>query len=65
MEIDELLDLPVMLPKLSRTASIAVEDGVKIPQLVRCHSVLPTVDEDSCIFSLNKIPRILSPVPII
>lgn len=65
MEIDELLDLPVMLPKLSRTASIAVEDGLKIPQLVRSHSVLQSVDEDACIFSLNKIPRSLSPVPII
>jgi hypothetical protein len=65
MEIDELLDLPVMLPTISRTASIAVEDGLQIPQLVRCHSVLQSVDEDACIFSLNKIPRSLSPVPIL
>lgn len=67
-ELDELLDLPLMLPKLSRTASIAVEDGLKIPQLFRCYSVLPIVhreDEDSCIFSLNKVPRSLSPVPIL
>ncbi len=67
-ELDELLDLPVMLPTISRTASIAVEDGLQIPQIVRCHSVLPTgrrVDEDACIFSFNNIPRSLSPVPIL
>jgi len=55
-ELDELLDLP---------NSIAVEDGLQIPQLVRCPSVLQRVDEDACIFSFNKIPRSLSPVPIL
>ena len=67
-ELDELLDMPTMLPTISRTASIAVEDGLQIPQIVRCHSVLPTgrrVDEDACIFSFNNIPRSLSPVPIL
>lgn len=62
-ELDELLDMPTMLPN-----SIAVEDGLQIPQIVRCHSVLPRgqrVDEDACIFSFNNIPRSLSPVPIL
>jgi hypothetical protein len=56
LELDELLDMP-----------LDEDIGLKIPQLVRCHSVLPVqrVDEDSCIFSLNKIPRSLSPVPIL
>ena len=64
-ELDELLDMPTMLPTISRTVSIAVEDGLQIPQIVRCHSVLQRVDEDACIFSFNNIPRSLSPVPIL
>jgi hypothetical protein len=44
------------------------EDGLKIPELVRCYSIQRETkieDEDACIFSLNKIPRSLSPVPIL
>jgi hypothetical protein len=39
-----------------------------MPHLYRCYSVLPIVhreDEDSCIFSLNKVPRSTSPIPVI
>jgi len=59
-ELDALLDEPVL--ELPRTDE---DIGLKIPQLVRCHSVIQSVDEDACIFSLNKIPRSLSPVPIL
>ena len=66
MELDELLDMPTILPKHSRMVSDEdLEDGLKIPQVYRCYSVLHREDEDSCIFSLNKIPRSLSPVPIL
>ena len=44
------------------------EDGLKMPQLYRSYSVLPIVhreDEDSCIFSLNKVPRSTSPIQVI
>lgn len=48
------------------------EDSLKIPQLVRSYSVVPELkrdclisDEDACIFSLNKIPRSTSPIPVI
>jgi hypothetical protein len=44
------------------------EDGLKIPELVRCYSIQRETkieDEDACIFSLNKVPRSLSPVPIL
>ena len=64
-DLDELLEMPTMLPRID---SIADEDGLKIPQVFRCYSVLPIVhreDEDSCIFSLNKIPRCLSPIPLL
>ena len=57
-ELDELLEMPTILPN-------SVKDGLQIPQIVRCPSVLQSVDEDACIFSLNKIPRSLSPVPIL
>jgi len=59
-ELDELLDMPTMLPR-----TVSEEDGLQIPQIVRCHSVLQRVDEDACIFSFNNIPRSLSPVPIL
>jgi chromosome segregation ATPase len=56
VEVDELLDMPL------KTASVAVEDGLEIPQVVRCYTI-QREDEDACIFSLNKIPRCLSPIP--
>jgi hypothetical protein len=65
-EVDELLDLDLdMPPKLSRTASVAVEisDPLAIPVLPPRRSKI--CDEDACIFSLNNIPRSLSPVPIL
>jgi hypothetical protein len=64
VELDAILDMPIMPPKLSRTASIALEvsDPLAIPVL---HLKSKICDEDECIFSLNKIPRSLSPVPII
>jgi hypothetical protein len=66
-EVDELLDMPIMPPKLSRMASVAAEDGLEIPQVVRCYSIQREInnnnEEDACIFSLNKIPRCLSPIP--
>jgi hypothetical protein len=65
-EVDALLDLDLdMPPKLSRTASVAVEisDPLAIPVLPPRRSKI--CDEDACIFSLNNIPRSLSPVPIL
>jgi hypothetical protein len=64
-ELDALLEEQVVqLPKLSRTASMV--DPLDIPVIKRESAVKPKVnDEDACIFSLNKIPRNLSPVPII
>lgn len=41
------------------------EDDFKIPEIVHSYSSARIEDEDACIFSLNKIPRSLSPVPII
>ena len=66
-EVDELLDLPLP-PKLSRTASVAVDFSdpshpLAIPVFKPRRSKI--CDEDACIFSLNNIPRSLSPVPIL
>lgn len=61
VEVDELLDMPL------KTASVADEDGLEIPQVVRCYTIQREInnnnEEDACIFSLNKIPRCLSPIP--
>jgi hypothetical protein len=71
-EVDELLDLDLDMhiqpPKLSRTVSVAVDFSdpshpLAIPVLPPRRSKI--CDEDACIFSLNNIPRSLSPVPII
>jgi hypothetical protein len=61
-ELDAILDLPLP-PKLSRTASVAVDfsDPLAIPVLPPRRTKI--CDEDACIFSLNKIPRCLSPIP--
>jgi len=66
-EVDELLDLPLP-PNLSRTASVAVDFSdpshpLAIPVFKPRRSKI--CDEDACIFSLNNIPRSLSPVPIL
>ena len=63
-ELDALLEEPVLeLPKLTRTASMVV-DPLAIPVYQR--AIRPRIsDEDACIFSLNNIPRSLSPVPIL
>jgi hypothetical protein len=63
-EVDALLDLPLP-PKLSRTASIAVEvlDPLAIP--VFKPRITKISDEDACIFSFKNVPRSLSPVPIL
>ena len=63
-EVDALLDLPLP-PKLSRTASIAVEvlDPLAIP--VFKPRITKISDEDACIFSFKNVPRSLSPVPVL
>jgi hypothetical protein len=63
-EVDALLDLPLP-PKLSRTASVAVEvsDPLAIPVFPPRRSKIS--DEDACIFSFKNVPRSLSPVPIL
>ena len=60
-EVDELLDLPLP-PKLSRTASVAV-DPLAIPVFPPRRTKIS--DEDACIFSFKNVPRSLSPVPIL
>ena len=67
-ELDAILDMPLPPPKLSRTASVAVDFSdpshpLAIPVFPPRRSKM--CDEDACIFSLNNIPRSLSPVPIL
>jgi len=67
-ELDAILEMPLQPPKLSRTVSVAVDFSdpshpLAIPVLPPRRSKI--CDEDACIFSLNNIPRSLSPVPIL
>jgi hypothetical protein len=62
-EVDALLDLDLSLPPRTASDEVEVSDPLAIPVLPPLRSKI--CDEDACIFSLNKIPRSLSPVPII